>query len=192
MTIFEHLSVFVSIVLGLAVVHLLGGVSLVLDARIRTEIYWVHLLWTANMLFLIILVWLGNFVLAPVATFSAAHFLNLLGYAMAMYLMSALLYPVHGEEVTDFREHFFANRARFFSVGVFFVVTDALDGFLEHRATGLDLNPGQYATLAVWLVLFVIGIRTSGERFHGFAAVLFFVGLVGFLESLVRYGVVSP
>jgi hypothetical protein len=99
MTIFEHLSVFVSIILGLAVVHLLGGVSLILDARIRTKVYWVHLLWTANMLFLIVLVWLGNFVLAPVTLFSAAHFLNLLAYAMVIYLMSGLLYPVRGQEV---------------------------------------------------------------------------------------------
>jgi hypothetical protein len=67
-----------------------------------------------------------------------------------------------------------------------------IDGLLEHRTTRLDLNPGQYATLAVFLVLFAIGTRTSGERYHGFAAVLFFLGLVGFLESLTRYGVVSP
>jgi hypothetical protein len=192
MTIFEHLSVFVSIILGLAVVHLLGGVSLILDARIRAAVYWIHLMWTANMLFLIVLVWLGNFVLAPVTVFSAAHFLNLIAYSMVIYLMSGLLYPVHGEEVTDFREHFFANRRRFFSLGVLFVLTDAVDGFLEHRATQVDLNTGQYATLAVWFVLFVIGIRTSGERFHGLAAVVFFLGLVGFLESLVRYGVVAP
>ncbi|MEX2282582.1 MAG: hypothetical protein WEE89_08865 [Gemmatimonadota bacterium] len=181
-----------SIILGLAVVHLLGGVSLILDARIRAKVYWIHLLWTANMLFLIVLVWLGNFVLAPVTVFSAAHFLNLLAYSMVIYLMSGLLFPVHGEEVADFREHFFANRVTFFSLGVLFVVTDALDGFLEHRATRVALNPGQYATLAVWLVLFVIGHRTSAERFHGVAAIVFFLGLVGFMESLVRYGIVSP
>lgn len=33
MSIFEHYSVFVSIILGLAVVHLLGGISLILDKR---------------------------------------------------------------------------------------------------------------------------------------------------------------
>jgi len=192
MTIFEHLSVFVSIILGLAVVHLLGGVSLILDARVKTEVYWVHLLWTANMLFLIVLVWLGNFVLAPAVTFSAVHFLNLIAYAMVIYLMSGLLYPVQGEEVTDFRRHFHANRVRFCSLGILFVLTDALDGVLEHRATQIPLNPGQYLTLAVWFVLFGLGIRRSGERVHGAAAVLFMLGLLGFLESLVRYGVVAP
>jgi len=192
MTIFEHLSVFVSIILGLAVVHLLGGVSLILDARVKARVYWVHLLWTANMLFLTVLVWLGNFVLAPVTVFSPAHFLNLPISSMFIYLMSGLLYPVRVDEVTDFRAHFHANRARFFSLGILFVVTDALDGWFEHRATQIDLNPGQYGTLAVNLVLFSIGIRNSGERFNGAAAILFLVGLVGFLYSLVSFGVVSP
>ncbi len=191
MTIFEHLSVFVSIILGLAVVHLLGGVSLILDARVKTRLYWVHLAWTINMLFLIVLVWLGNFVLAPVTSFSIGHFLNLLAYSMVIYLMSGLLYPVRGEEVTDFREHFHANRARFFSVGLLFVATDALDGLFEAAAADLDLNPGQFGTLAVYGVLFLLGIRNASERFNAVAAGLFFLGLLGFLYSLVRIGLVA-
>lgn len=48
MTIFEHVPVFISIILGLALVHLLGGVSHLLDARARVKISWAHLLWTAK------------------------------------------------------------------------------------------------------------------------------------------------
>jgi len=190
-TIFEHLSVFVSIILGLAVVHLLGGLSLILDTRVRTRIYGLHLLWTVNMLFLIVLVWMGNFLLAPVQVFTAAHFFNLLAYSMVIYLMSGLLYPIRGEEVTDFREHFHSNRPRFFALGLVFVATDGLDGLLEARATGGELNPGQFATLAVYAVLFLVGMRTSGARANGAVGALFFLGLIGFLESLIRTGIVT-
>ncbi len=191
LTIFEHVSVFISIILGLAVVHLLGGVSLILDTRVRTKTYSVHLLWTLNMLFLIVLVWLGNFVLAPVAEFSAAHFFNLLAYSMVIYLMSGLLYPVRGEEVTDFRKHYHSNRLRFFALGVVFVITDALDGLLEARATGLDLNPFQFGQLGIFLVLFVIGLKNDREGFHQAVAVVFFLGMLGFLYSLTQIGVVG-
>ncbi|MDX1394883.1 MAG: hypothetical protein R3195_10840 [Gemmatimonadota bacterium] len=191
MTIFEHVSVFVSIVLGLAVVHLLGGLSLILDARVRTKVYWIHLAWTAGLLLLTVLVWLGSFALAPVREFGAAHVFNLVAYAMVIYLMSGLLFPVRGEEVTDFREHFHANRTRFFSLGVLFVATDAIDGLLEWRAAGLPLDVGQFGTLAVWLVVFVIGIRSSSDRFHAFAVLAFLVGLGGFLVSLIDTGILS-
>ncbi len=191
MTIFEHVSVFVSIILGLAVVHLLGGVSLILDTRVRTKPYGVHLLWTLNMLFLIVLAWLGNFVLAPITEFSAPHFFNLLAYSMVIYLMSGLLYPVRGEEVTDFRQHFHANRPRFFALGVAFVITDALDGLLEARATGLDLNPFQFGQLSIFLVLFVIGIRNEREGFNRAVGVVFLLGMFGFLYSLTQIGIVG-
>ena len=40
MSAFEYLSVFMSIILGLAVVHLLGGVSLILDQRVTARLNW--------------------------------------------------------------------------------------------------------------------------------------------------------
>ena len=191
MSLFEHLSVFISIILGLAVVHLLGGLSLILDARVRARLYWVHLGWTFNLLFLTVLVWIGNFLIADVTIFSIWHFLNLVLYAMFIYLMTGLLYPIGGSEVTDFRQHFFANRVRFCAVGLAFVATDAIDGLLEAQAVDGSLNPGQFGTLAVYALLFGIGIRTDREGFHGSAVVIFFLGLLGFLFSLVDVGLVS-
>lgn len=67
MSIFEHVFVFISVILGLAVVHLLGGLFLILDRRVPTRVYWVHMLWTVNMLFFISLVWVGNFALICIA-----------------------------------------------------------------------------------------------------------------------------
>ncbi|MEM9303861.1 MAG: hypothetical protein AAGE01_17225 [Pseudomonadota bacterium] len=191
MSIFEHVSVFISIILGLGVVHLLGGISLILDTRVRARVYWIHLLWTANLLLLSVLVWLANFVLSPLETFSAPHILNLVAYSMTIYLMCGLLYPVRGGEVTDFREHFHANRVRFYVVGLLFVATDALDGVLERQVTHLDFNPFQYGTLGVWAGCFMIAMLKDEEWIQGTTVVVFFLGLLGFLESLIRTGVIG-
>jgi hypothetical protein len=45
---FEYLSVFLSILLGLAVTHLVVGTVSIIQQRASTKVYWVHLLWVAN------------------------------------------------------------------------------------------------------------------------------------------------
>ena len=76
MSIFSHISVFISLILGLAVVHLLSGFSLILDTRKESRTYWVHLLWTFNMLLTVVLVWLSSFVLSPLTEMARNFHLN--------------------------------------------------------------------------------------------------------------------
>ena len=49
MTPYEYLTVFVSVVIGLAIVHLLSGVSLILDTRVKERVDWVHAVWTGKL-----------------------------------------------------------------------------------------------------------------------------------------------
>lgn len=189
MTIFAHISVFISIILGLAVVHLLSGLSLILDTRKTSKVYWVHLLWTFNMLFAVVLVWISSFALSPIEDFRMLHFINLLAYAIVTYLMSGLLFPVQGEEVVDFYEHFISNRKRFFSLGILFVLVDAADGILEHFEAGIPLDIGQFATLGVWMALFIISIFKDTKFINGFVAIAYTIGLMGWLVSIIDTGI---
>lgn len=191
MSIFAHISVFLSIILGLAVVHLLGGISLMLDTRVKTKLYWVHLVWTINMLFIVILVWLSGFVLSPLTEMGALHFLNLLVYSIVAYLMSGLLFPVRGEEITDFREHFNANQFRLYVLGIIFTLVDATDGVIEHYAAGIEWDIGQFATLSVWLIVFTIGLWVKSERYSAFAALVLLVGILGWFQSLIDTSVLA-
>lgn len=184
-TIFSHISVFISIILGLAVVHLLSGVSLILDKRVQTKTYALHGLWTLSMLFVSVNVWLSSFVLSSLETMSAIHFFNLLAYATLVYLMSGLLYPVRGEEVTDFKEHFNENRFRLYVLGILFIFIDAFDGVLEHYNAGVAWDIGQFATLGTWLVFFMIGLKVKNPKFDWGVAIIFFIGLLGWFQSMV-------
>ena len=53
------------------------------------------------------------------------------------------------------------------------------------------LNPFQYLTLAVYGALFLAGLNRDGERFNKAFAWIFLLGMAGFLESLVRTGVLA-
>lgn len=180
------MSIFFSIILGLGVVHLLGGLSLMLDARVKTKLYWVHLLWTINLLFLISLVWFGNFVLNFASQLGISHYFVLLAYSITIYLMCGLLFPVQGEEITDFEHHFNENKIRFYVIGILFVVTDAIDGLLEAKAINHPLNPYQFGTLLVFIILFLLGMKIKSKWFHSLTAVIFFLGMLGFLSSLLE------
>ena len=185
MTIFSHISVLISIILGLAIVHLLSGVSLILDKRVQTKTYALHGLWTLSMFFVSINVWISNFVLATLETISAIHFLNLIAYATLVYLISGLLFPVRGEEVTDFKVHFEDNRLRLYQLFIVFIFVDAFDGFLEHFNAGIPLDVGQFGTLGTWLVFFLLGLKINKPKFDWAIGIVFFIGLLGWLQSMI-------
>jgi CHASE2 domain-containing sensor protein len=167
MTPYEYLTIFISVVLGLAVVHLLSGVALLLDTRIRARPDWIHVLWTANVLITTVLVWWFNFPLTGILVWTLPFFLNLVAYSVVLYLMSGLLYPVRGSEVIDFKAHFEGNRVRFFLVCLAFQVVDFLDAVLERQALGTDWSGIRLTVLALFAIAFVVGARTSNRTYHG-------------------------
>ena len=167
MTPYEYLTVFISVVLGLAVVHLLSGVALLLDTRIRARPDWIHVLWTANVLITTVLVWWFNFPLTGILVWTLPFFLNLVAYSVVLYLMSGLLYPVRGSEVIDFKAHFEANRVRFFLVCLAFQVVDFSHAVLERQALGTDWSGIRLTVLALFAIAFVVGARTSNRTYHG-------------------------
>ena len=167
MTPYEYLTIFISVVLGLAVVHLLSGVALLLDTRIRARPDWIHVLWTANVLITTVLVWWFNFPLTGILVWTLPFFLNLVAYSVVLYLMSGLLYPVRGSEVIDFKAHFEANRVRFFLVCLAFQVVDFSHAVLERQALGTDWSGIRLTVLALFAIAFVVGVRTSNRTYHG-------------------------
>jgi hypothetical protein len=172
---YEYLTVFVSVILGLAVVHLLSGVALILDTRVRERLDWLHAVWTANVFITTLLVWWFNFGLSAVTEWTLPHFMNLVAYSVVLYLMAGLLYPVRGDEVVDFRAHFEANRPRFFTVCLIFQVVDFADAALERQAIGTPWVGLHLVSLVVFAGAFVIGIRTGNRSFHGVLAIAWLV-----------------
>ena len=168
---YEYLTIFISVVLGLAVVHLLSGISLILDTRVRQRVDWIHALWTTNVFLTTLLVWWFNFSLTAVRVWTLLHFLNLVSYSVVLYLLSALLFPVQGEEITDFRAHFEENRPRFFMVWLAFQVVDFADVVLARQALGSDWDRFRVVSLGVFAGAFAVGIRSSDRTFHGSVAI---------------------
>ena len=166
-------------------VHLIAGLSQVIDAHNKSNLYWVHIGWTVAMLCIVILVWLGSFVISPLSEISAGHFLNLLAYAIVTSLMSGLLYPVGNIHVDDYHAHFQANRSRLYMLGIIFVFIDAIDGALEHYNAAIPWDIGQYGTLSVWMIAFVCGLVKNDKRIDLIIIMLILVGIIGWFASII-------
>jgi hypothetical protein len=188
---YEYLTIFVSVILGLAVVHLLSGVALVLDTRVRERLDWIHSVWTANVFLTTLLVWWFNFGLTAVPEWTLLHFFNLVAYAVVLYLMSGLLYPVRGDEVVDFRSHFEANRSRFFKVCLAFQVVDFADAALERQALGTAWVPLHLISIVGFGCAFVIAMRSDNRRFQGVLAIAWLLVCLSWAVGGVRTPIVA-
>jgi hypothetical protein len=189
---YEYLTIFVSVILGLAVVHLLSGVALILDTRVRERIDWIHAVWTTNVFLTTLLVWWFNFSLTAVQEWTLLHFLNLVAYAVVLYLMTGLLYPVRGAEVTDFRVHFEANRPRFFAVCLLFQVVDFADAALERQALGTDWAPFHLASVVTFGIAFLIAIRNCNRTYHGVLAIAWLLLCLFWGAGGIRQPIFAP
>ncbi|MEM9301599.1 MAG: hypothetical protein AAGE01_05780 [Pseudomonadota bacterium] len=180
MSAFEYLSVFLSLIMGLAVVHLLGGISLILDQRVTARLSGIHLTWVANMFLVIMWVWWANWDLEQIDVFSPLHYVSMVLFSVVLYLMCGLLFPVRGKEVEDFHEQFEMNRSRFFVLGLALILAAAIKGYVDRVVLEEPHTTERFIMLTTLAVLFGIAARTSNNRFHWPLA-------VGFLLLTVRW-----
>ncbi len=97
MTLFEYLTVAVSIVLSLAVVRIFGGFRSAINQKTR---YWVHLVWLFLILYACALFW---WVLwgARDATWNFPLFLYVLIGPGLLYMQASALVPADPDNVTS-------------------------------------------------------------------------------------------
>ena len=170
---FEYLSVFLSIILGLAVTHLVVGTVSIIQERATTKVYWVHLLWVANGLAYITQAWWFINIWDGLDSWSMSIFYLLFSYTLLLTAFVSLLYPIRGS-VTDFRAYFYDNCAWFFGIQFLWLCLDVVE-VMTKAATGLRPIPDGYFLLSVPLALFVLAaVFVKNPRYHAFLALFVF------------------
>jgi len=115
MSTFEYLFVFVSIVIGLGVVHVLTGlVRMFEDASSRP--YWLHLGWCFMVLYTLTSFWWFQLDWRTHEPWEQPLFLFLVAFAMVTYVLSAVVVPQRPPTDIDYRTYFWSSRVRFFAV----------------------------------------------------------------------------
>lgn len=173
MSAFEYMSAFLAIILGLAVIHLLGGISLILDKRIIARLDGIHLMWVFSMFAVIMFVWWANWQLNEIEEFTPLHYVSMVLYSVVLYLMCGLLFPVRGAEVQDFAEQFELNRVQFFCLGEALVVASAIKGHVDRTVLKEPDTMERFALLGVLAVLFAIAAMTRNRAYQWTLSIAF-------------------
>jgi len=182
MSLFEYLSVFLSVIMGLGVTHILSGLSKTIHYRRSLKLFWVHTLWAVNILIYVVIIWWGMFWWSKQAEWSFFEFLLLLLYAITLFLTASLLFPWDLPRDFDFQEHFNETRVWFFAVFFFAWCLDIPETLLKAQE-GVRALPQIYIVLiAVQLSLSAIAIFWANVAYHKFYAVFWPTFTVGYLS----------
>jgi hypothetical protein len=175
MTLFEYVTVAVSIVLSFGIVRLLDGLR---PALSRNRRYWVHALWIVTKLLNHALYWWALWSTREVASWSFATFLWVLLFPGTLYLQSTALVTTVPANVVSWREHFYEIRTWFFSFNLFLVLQTQISLSVLLSVPLLQLSRFPFALV---LILNVAGVVSANQRLHGVIAVLILLAqVIGF------------
>ncbi len=152
---FEYIAVFFSIILGLAVIHILIGVAHIIRHRGRINFYLGHAIWTLNIFLYLLSIWWTFFAWSILEVWTFGLFLFLMVYAVAIYLIAAVMYPEEMSEDFDFKKYFQDNRVWLFSLILVVALMDWADTYAKH-VTGVREISWVYLSYAPVMTLLLL------------------------------------
>lgn len=175
MGVFEYVSVLTSIIVGLGIAHLLGGVAGLVQHPGRHKSYWIHLLWVGFMFFQAIFWWWWEFAFESLGTWTFQLYLFVIFYAILIYLLCALLFPSDLEGYSGYEEYFMSRRRWFFGLMTTFFLVDLWDTWLKGAEYFASLGLEYPIQTSLYIVGAVIGMLTMNRRYHAAFALIAFV-----------------
>lgn len=183
MTAFEYVMVLVSIIIALAIAHLLTAVSASIH-RLRgqgerIELDAVYILWIGYVLIWLISFWWWEFKFQDViAEWSYGLYLFIVIYSILLFMLAAVLVPHRMQGVTNSYDYFMQGRKWFFSLLLLVQAVDIVDTFLKGYEYGA--RPEALAIYAVTIFVAITGLISErrsiqlGAASVGFAAMLLY------------------
>lgn len=179
---FEYLSVLVSIIIGLALSHLLASTARLIQLRHRVRFYVPTLLWMVLLFLVQVQIWWAAFDNRTEVDWNFFDFLSFLLIPTLAYLLTYLLVPdLETEAEIDLRASYHRNRAWFFGFFSLALLVSLGRDLLNDGRAALDLD-----TLfrVAFLALAVASGFVRSETWHVIGAVVALVGFCGYISAL--------
>jgi hypothetical protein len=161
---FSHLSVLISIILGLAITQLLQGFRGIVLERSRVRIYWVPIAWAAIVLVACVQSWWAMFGLRGVREWTFPTFAVVLLQVIATYMQAALVLPdFSGDAPVDLLRHF-QDHLRWFFASVVLTLLASLAK--DVALTGHLPAAGNLAFHVALIAASIAASATTSKRYH--------------------------
>lgn len=171
MEMFEYVSVLTSIIIGLGIAQLLQGITRLIQHPEQGRIYWIHFLWVIYMFLLAVLWWWWEFRLGGIETWTFPLYMFVIIYAVLVYLLCALLFPIDFSGYDGFKGYFYSKRAWFFGLLIITNVIDLCDTLLKGWEYFASLGLEYPIATVSKMILAGIAMFSKNTKFHGFVAV---------------------
>jgi hypothetical protein len=176
MTLFEYMSVALSVVLSLSAAQILSNIRSVFDPARRD---WVHGLWMLHVLVLHVVIWWSGWAFRD-ASWNLGYFSLVLSAPGLLFVASNALVP--SDQSVSLRELFIARRRLFFAArGLLVLVSFAA----THLLLGIPLVAPERLVGLLILAICVVGFASPSYRVQiciAILALLVEVGVVGYLR----------
>lgn len=172
MEFFNYVMVLASVIVGLALAHLLQGLARMVQRPERAKLYWVHLLWIAYIFHTALFWWWWEFGLASIGQWTFELYLFVLYFAVLLYLLCAVLVPSSLGPYADYRAFYFSRRRWFFGLVLVFSLLDLVDSAVKGRAHLAALGWPYFTIVAVRSILVLVAMKTRNATYHAFLVLL--------------------
>jgi hypothetical protein len=164
-----HVRVLISIILGLSVTRLLGGLAQFMQPD-RRRLSWIHLGWVAWVLFYVVSFWWWEFRLSQIVHWTLALYLFVIAYASMFFLQASLLFPPDIEGYDSYGDYFLARRTWFFGIFATIEAMDLVDTLIKGPDYLHSLGPEYLWQTGAFLALCAVAAWTRNVTFHGLFA----------------------
>lgn len=161
---FSHLSVLLSIILGLAITQVLQGLGRLIQARHRVRFYWPPVLWAVILLAVYVQSWWAMFGLRDHRDWTFLPFSVVVLQTIVLYLLAALVLPDFTPEgPIDLKANYYGHARWFYATAVLVGVVSlgkdlAVSGRLPDRSN--------IAFHLVFMAASVVAAMTTREWVH--------------------------
>lgn len=178
---FQHVMVLISIIIGLAITHLLSGVVDAVDRandEDQPEVFSpLVILWGST-----VFLWMVNFwwfqyrLLGMEGAWTLWRYLFIILYSVALYVLGVILIPRNWDAIKRYTEYFMRNRRWFFAALLVATVADVADSWLKGCwAYVLAMGPFNCAVALATIPVVVVGIASRKVAVQTAMAAIYFV-----------------
>lgn len=164
--VFPHIRIVMGMVIGLGVTRLLSGVARIVQHPNQYPLYPVHLAWVASLLLMLVHFWWWEFGLFQIEDWTFGIYIFIIGYAIALFMLCALLFPDSMQDYKSYEDFFYARRAWFFGLLGATYLLDVIDTLIKGEAHFSRFGSEYLIRTPVFGALCLAAILTRNRPFH--------------------------
>ena len=176
---FEFITVFVSLIVGFTLAHILRAVSDLYEIRERVQTYWLNSLWVATVIMWSIFTWWGLWMLSVELTeWTYAQYWILVINVSSIYFFTTLVLPKATDKgEINLEKHYYSVHKAFFSVVAFSLFSSAI---VNYSLFGQPLIGPMTIMPCIVGCAAIGGVFTNSKSYHKGIGIFMFIMFIAF------------